>query len=481
MPHKNVDEPTIRRRLAQADQGHVLHFWRRLSPKGRRKLLAQVAGIDFEQLAELITRHVTHPRPVRLPPNLKPAPFIPLPTTAADRRQRRRMHDLGEQLLAAGQVAALVVAGGQGTRLGYDGPKGEFPIGPLSGRPLFQIFADAILAARRAYGAAIPWYVMTSQANDGQTRRFFRRHGFFGLPPADVRFFRQGMVPAVDFEGKLILAAPDEVAMSPDGHGGSLLALARQGMLADMAARGIEHISYFQVDNPLVPPLDPVFIGYHAAAGSDMSSKMARKRDPLEKVGLFCTSGPRLHVIEYSDLPEKLAKARKRDGTLRSAAGSIAIHILSRAFVERLTAGGRFALPVHRAAKKIDYVDAAGKTREPDKANGVKFEMFVFDALPLARHPVVLEIDRAAEFSPAKNAEPEDTAGTARRDMMRLQAAWLEEAGVRVPRRPDGEPRFWVEINPLAARSVADLQALVRRGRIPRVLADDLYLGPQDA
>ena len=475
--HNPPDESAIRRRAADAGQDHVFRFWADLSGYGRRRLLEQLAEIDFRQLGRLIERHVRHPEPENLPADLQPAPFIPLPTTDAQRRECCHAHGRGDRLLAAGKVAAFTVAGGQGTRLGYNGPKGAFRVGPVSERPLFQVFAEGILAVRRASGAAIPWYVMTSETNDQATRDFFAEHDYFGLPRGDVLFFRQGMMPAVDFKGRLILSAPDSLARSPDGHGGSLLALARRGMLADMADRGIEHISYWQVDNPLVPPLDPVFLGYHADAGSDMSSKMARKRDPFEKLGNFCLSGDRLHVIEYSDMPDDLAEQTDGEGRLRFEAGSIAIHILARRFVERLTAGGEFALPFHRAEKKIPYVDEAGETVTPDEPNGVKFEMFVFDALPLAENPVVLEIDRAREFSPVKNAQGEDSPATARRDMVRLAADRLEAAGVAVPRDNTGEPTVQVEISPLAARTGEELKRVCADRGLTEI-AGDTYIGP---
>jgi UDP-N-acetylglucosamine/UDP-N-acetylgalactosamine diphosphorylase len=478
-----LDEQALRQRAAEAGQEHVFRFWGDLGKESRQHLLAQLAGVDFDELADLIRHHVTGvpstAGPTALPPDLRPAPFIPLPTAEADVARRRDMRELGEEILAAGKAAAMVVAGGQGTRLGYEGPKGAFPIGPVSERPLFEIFAHAILAARRAYAAPIPWYIMTSQANDLETRDFFEAHNYFDLPVTDIKCFAQGMMPAVDLQGKLLLAKRDELAWNPDGHGGSIRALARCGMLADMAARGIEYVSYFQVDNPLVPPLDPVFLGCHADARSDMSSKMARKRDPKEKLGVFCMTEGRLHVIEYSDLPNTLAEERNTDGSLRFGAGSIAIHILSRRFVERLSGGRRFALPFHRAEKKIPCVDEKGRTRSPDRPNGVKFETFVFDALPMAERPVVLEIDRRCEFSPVKNADGLDTPATARRDMVRLDAKRLEEAGVKVPRDAAGEPKFKVEISPLVARRAEELKAVVARLNLRAIVAD-VYLGPED-
>jgi UDP-N-acetylglucosamine/UDP-N-acetylgalactosamine diphosphorylase len=479
VPQPTVSEQAIRRDVAQAGQDHVLRFWNDLPEEGRRRLLEQLAEIDFEELSHLVDQHVTHRRAAELPTDLEPAPFIALPTSDADRRRRREMKAVGEDLISRGKVAPFIVAGGQGTRLGFEGPKGAFPVGPVSGRTLFEIFAESILAARRAFGVPVPWYIMTSRANDMATRDFFDAHNYFDLPRGDVKFFTQGMMPAVDLEGKLILAARDQLVWSPDGHGGSIRALARSGMLADMAARGIEHISYIQVDNPLVPPLDPVFLGCHAAAASDMSSKMIRKREPKEKLGVFCLAGGRLQVIEYSDLPDAQAEAKDAGGRLRFEAGSPAIHVLSRSFVERLSAGGRFSLPFHRAEKKIPCIDPSGRPVTPTKPNGVKFEMFVFDALPLAANPVVLEIDRSREFSPVKNAEGTDSPATAHADMIRLAASWLEEAGVQVPRADDGQPTHAVEISPLAARNVDELRGLAQRLKIIAV-TEDLYLGPEN-
>ena len=473
------DEHAIRRRVADAGQDHVFRFWNELPEDSRRQFLEQLAEVDFEELGELIAEHVTNRRPIALPPDLEPAPYIALPVTEDDQRRRERARQIGEEILASNKVAAFTVAGGQGTRLGYDGPKGAFTVGPVSGRPLFQIFAESLGAARRAYGVSIPWYIMTSRANDRETRDFFDAHNCFNLARTEIKFFTQGMMPAVDKQGKLILARKDSLAWSPDGHGGSIRALARSGMLADMAARGIEYISYFQVDNPLVPPVDPVFIGFHAEARSDMSSKMARKRDPKEKIGAFCLSHGRLHVIEYSDLPDTLAMARNPDGGLKFPAGSIAIHILSRSFVERLGSGKRFALPFHRAEKKIAYVDEKGNPQTPSQPNGIKFETFVFDALPMAERPVVLEIERQHEFSPVNNATGEDSPDMALRVMIRMAAEWFEQAGVPVPRDAGGEPKFKIEISPLAARNAEELKALIARQGI-RGIGGDLYIGPED-
>jgi UDP-N-acetylglucosamine/UDP-N-acetylgalactosamine diphosphorylase len=304
---------------------------------------------------------------------------------------------------------------------------------------------------------------MTSEHNDAPTRAFFAEHGYFGYPEQDVIFFTQGMMPAFGFDGKMLLAEKDSLALSPDGHGGSLRALARSGALADMKRRGIAHLSYFQVDNPTTRLIDPLFLGLHDLYESEMSSKTIPKSHPKEKLGNFGVGeldGQRkLIVIEYSDLPDELAEKRDEKGNLLFNAGSIAIHALDVGFIDRLNRSGKLELPWHRAEKKVPFLDESGRKIEPDKPNAVKLEQFVFDAIPLARNPLVYETDRAEEFSPVKNAEGPDSPATSRRDQVRRAAAWLSAAGVEVPYRENGEPDAIVEISPLFADSPEALKA----------------------
>ncbi|MEL7240377.1 MAG: UTP--glucose-1-phosphate uridylyltransferase, partial [Planctomycetota bacterium] len=304
--------------------------------------------------------------------------------------------------------------------------------------------------------------IMTSEVNDAPTRAFFEKHNHFGLPKDDVIFFAQGMMPAFSMDGEMLLEAKDSLALSADGHGGSLRALANSGALADMKQRGILHLSYFQVDNPLVRALDPLFLGLHDQLGSEMSSKTIGKAGPKEKVGNFCVAdhggGGKLQVIEYSDLPDELAEQTNEDGSLKFNAGSIAIHVLSVAFVDRLTSGGSLDLPWHRAEKKVPHLDTAGNQVTPDSPNAVKLEQFVFDAIPLAENAIVYETDRAEEFSPVKNAEGNDSPATSRRDQTRRAARWLAAAGVEVPRTDDGEVDATLEISPRFADSEAALK-----------------------
>ena len=444
-----MDISKLRDDYETAGQGHVFRFWDTLDEAGQDKLAAQLAEVDLAEIDRLVDELIRNgggggPDFA----GLQPAPYIPLPEQGGDPEAWRKARETGEEALRAGRVAAFTVAGGQGTRLGYDGPKGTFSITPVRGATLFQVFAEKIRRAGEIYGARIPWFIMTSRINHEATFSFFRENGFFGLAEDDVFFFSQGMMPAVDFDGKLILEKPDSLALSPDGHGGSLRALVRSGATDAMRERGIDVLSYFQVDNPLVRCIDPAFIGFHLAEGSEMSSKMIPKAYPEEKVGHFTLLDGKLTVIEYSDLPDELARQTGEDGALRFKAGSIAIHILSRDFVERM-GGGEGGLPMHRADKKVAVVNADGASRKPDTPNGVKFEMFVFDALPKARNPIVIETAREEDFSPVKNAEGVDSPGSCRRDLLRQYVRWLASVGVEVPHGPAGDPDRTFEITPL--------------------------------
>jgi UDP-N-acetylglucosamine/UDP-N-acetylgalactosamine diphosphorylase len=443
-------------RLESISQSHVLKFHGLLDPESQRRLLEQINSMDLQELAELVETHVKRKAPFALPQKIEPVQAFPRHPDPARKELYARAEQRGRELLRAGKVAAFLVAGGQGTRLGYDGPKGEYPITPVKNKPLFQVFAEQILAHGRDAGKPIPWYIMTSEANDSQTRAFFVRHGFFGCNEEDVLFFQQGMMPAFGFDGRMLLADRDSLALSPDGHGGSLRALQRSGALEDMKRRGVEHLSYFQVDNPLVHCIDPLFLGLHDLTGSEMSSKTIPKAGPLEKVGNFVIGDGVLQVIEYSDLPEKLALETNPDGTLRFNAGSIAIHALTVAFIERLTSGGRLQLPWHRAEKKVPFLDERGNIVKPEKPNAVKLEQFVFDAIPLARNAMVYTTDRGEEFSPVKNAEGVDSPATCRRDQVRRAVRWLTEAGLNPPVH-DGDSEVLIEISPLLATSAKQL------------------------
>lgn len=449
----------VREALTACGQAHVLAFWDELDPLRRNQLLNDLAQVDLGRVLPLIQSMVVQKPQPRVPSRIEPPPVYPRRPTPALEKQYTDAIAVGEKAMREGRVALLTVAGGQGTRLGYDGPKGAMPLTPIRNASLFQLFAESLTAIGRKFGRRPRWYVMTSPANHVQTAAFFEKHEFFGLAPEEIFFFQQGQMPSFTMDGKFAMADKHRLALAPDGHGGALRALATSGALAQMRKLGIEYISYFQVDNPLVRLLDALFIGLHITTGSEMSSKAVRKAHEAERVGAFCLADGKLTVIEYSDLPEEIAKARNPDGSLRFDAGSIAVHILSTEFVERITAPGSASqLPWHRAEKAVELIDAKGNRVKPTGPNVVKLETFVFDAIPLAKNPLVMYTPREDEFSPVKNADGADSPATARADMMRRAARWLEGCGVKVPRKANGDPDCIIEISPAFALTEGDLR-----------------------
>lgn len=444
------------KKLHDIGQEHIFRFWDELSERERDALIEDIMSIDTALMDKLIRMHVTENGEEEAPEaSVEPCRII--------EREKDTNRDLaqekGEECLRRGKAAAFLVAGGQGTRLGFDGPKGSFPIGPVTDRSLFQVHAEKIRAAAERYSAPVPWYIMTSGVNHEATAAFFNENGHFGMDPDDIMFFSQAMIPAVDRDGRFFLSSKNSVFKSPNGHGGSLAALYSSGALEDMAARDIEYISYFQVDNPLVRIIDPVFLGFHIMEQAEMSSKVIEKDDPEEKVGIIGYIDGKPGVIEYSDFPEEQKHQRNPDGSLVYSAGSIAIHILNRTFVEKENRGG-FRLPYHKAVKKVPHIGEDGTIVQPDGKNGIKFETFVFDALQDADASVTLRIVREDEFSPVKNRSGKDSPETARQDMTRLYKRWLAEAGMK-GNLPDA-----VEISPLFADTGSELKRRLGSGII---------------
>jgi UDP-N-acetylglucosamine/UDP-N-acetylgalactosamine diphosphorylase len=469
------DRREVQKLLEKHSQGHLLAFWDELGPAERRRLLDQIKQLDLAEIDKWTATIVKGAAPAKMPREFGPAPSYP--PVPVDREQQKKYSEAtacGRRLISEGKVAAFVVAGGQGTRLGFDGPKGNFPVSPVRGRTLFQIFADTIAATSARYRAVCPWYVMTSPANHTETVRIFERNGYYGLDRRNVFMFQQGTLPNFGFDGRVLLAGESTIACSPDGHGGSLKALYRGGALEDMKKRGIEVMSYFQVDNPLVNVFDPLFIGLHVLDQAEMSSKALVKVCPKEKVGNFCLVDGRVTVIEYSDLPDELAERHNPDGSAVFSLGNPAIHVINRTFVEKLNSEG-FSLPLHRAVKKIPHIDGAGRYIEPQEPNGVKLESFVFDALPLASRSVILETLREQEFAPVKNATGVDSAETARQLMLARAADWLESAGVAVPRKDDGTADCRIEIAPSFALEPDDVKEQLEQ--VPQIRpGDEVYL-----
>lgn len=425
-------------KLRAHDQSQLLRFWDKLAEDERARLARSIEALDLPLLERLLDNWIRgKPEPERFDQ------IEPVAVVDADDASRGQAIETGEETLRAGRVGLVLVAGGQGTRLGFDGPKGAFPIGPVSKRSLFAFHAEKIVNLQRRYGCVLPWYIMVGESNATATRAFFERERHFGLDPANVRFFQQRVMPCVDDAGKILLEEPAKVSTNPNGHGGCIPALVESGILDDARARGIDTLSYFQVDNWAVKVADPVFIGYHVLRGSEFSAKVHRRKQANESAGVFCTCDGRVHVIEYTEFdlfPE--IHASDRAGAPVHFAANAAIHVLSVDFVERV-ARNFHGFPWHCSHKAVPHIDEAGKQITPKSPNAYKFETFIFDALKYCeRAPVVLEIGRAGEFTPTKQMEGPGSVQAARADMARFWGDWLTAAGC-----PGGRERA-AEISP---------------------------------
>ncbi len=462
----NVDrtKDELRDRLAPFGQHHVLAFWDELNAGQRQHLAAEIESCDLRKVDELYRRARVPEDWAALARRAVAPPAIRLhdPVRAISPDDAR---DWGQQALAAGQVGVILVAGGQGTRLASDDPKGMFAVGPVSGSSLFQILVEKILARSRAAGKRIPLYLMTSPATHQPTLDYLRAADNFGLPEEDLKVFCQGTMPAVDAEtGRLLLAEKHQLAVSPDGHGGMLQALAASHCLTDIRRRGLHQLFYCQVDNPLVEMCDPLFLGYHLLSNSELSTQVVAKRTPRDKVGNAVSVDGRLRIIEYSDLnplADEIVERPAPDGGPVFWAGNTAVHVLNTVFLERMARSGT-ALPFHLAHKAVSYIDPSGQRVEPQAPNAIKFERFIFDLLPEARQAMVVEVDEAKVFAPLKNApgEARDTLVTVQAQMIALHRDWLRAAGCEVAQG------VAVEISSLFAQNAQELAARISPGLV---------------
>jgi UDP-N-acetylglucosamine/UDP-N-acetylgalactosamine diphosphorylase len=400
-------------RLRDLGQGHLLEHAATLPPAERERFLLELRQVPWEELL----RAFAHP--FRLPVReLRPPPAL---TWKRQERQPglvERLADLGTRFVAGGRVATMLLAGGQGTRLGASVPKGLVVLGPGDDDTLYAVHARRVREVSERTGREVPLLVAVSRATRDATVAEFERRGRWGLGERQVSFVAQEDLPALDDDGRALLSAPGRLASAPDGHGGCLRALARGGFLADLLARGVDAITTFQVDNPLALPLDPVMLGWMVERRAVAVGKAVRRRDASEKVGVFARDlEGRVRVVEYSEAPE---------GGLppELVLGSIALHAFGVRWLHGLLspespaasdpAAAPEVLPLHRARKKVPWMAPDGRLVEPDVPNAWKLERFAFDVFPHAPRAEVHEVLREREFAPVKNATGEDSLETAR-------------------------------------------------------------------
>ncbi len=399
----------IRKRLEAFGQEQLLDTYPGLSPEEQERLLDDVDGIDLELMARLYEKTAAHSAGGEVKAD-ELAPLEPCVESELSPEERERLRKLGLEAIREGKLAVLTMAGGQGTRLGHNGPKGTFDIGLPSGRSLFELHCDRLREVAELAGAPIPWYIMTSELNHGETVRFFEKNGYFGYPADMIRFFPQTMIPPMTPDGKMRLESPGKVLKSPNGNGGAFVSLKLSGRLDEMKAAGIGYLMVAGVDNCLIKMGDPLFLGALIDGGEDAIAKSYLKRGPGEKAGIFCLRNGRPGVVEYTEIPEECATAADRDGNYIYGDCNLLNYVFRMETLDRLCGAG---MPYHIAVKKLKYYDPASGERK-EQSGCFKFEMFLFDAFGALDTLKVLRVRREDEFAPVKNGSGEDSVELAR-------------------------------------------------------------------
>ena len=458
--------PQLTDQLSRYGQQHVLQYWDDLDDDQRKNLVAQLGNVDFELIQSLWEQFRGGVPDVRdfsklaAPNSIRLADEIPF--------SYEKAYDHGEQLVRQGRVGVVIVAGGQGSRLGFNHPKGLYPIGPLSERTLFQFIVDKIAGYEKKCSTHIPLFIMTSPAVHDETVAYFQQQHFFGRQDR-ITFFCQSTMPAVDAEsGRLLLQARNQLFLSPNGHGGMLEAMQSQGILSTCAQQGVDTLFYGQVDNPLSPTCSLALLGYHALSKAQVTLQTIAKQSPSDKTGNIVSIDGRTQIIEYSEIPEALSSEVTQEGQLKLWAANIAVHVFQTDFLRAVTQSSD-GLPYHFAHKKVAYLDTSGTLKQPSNPNAIKLEKFIFDLLPLAERTLTVEALREDVFAPVKNAPTESfsTASTSREAICQLHRRWLQEAGCQVS---DG---VQVEIHPQYA---VNLPQLMQRSDLPEKIDRDTYL-----
>lgn len=395
------------KKLKKYGQEHLLCRYEYLDEEKKEKIINQIKNIDFDQVIDLF--NITS-KSIK-DPSGEVTSIDYVDKSKLTLEEYKKYYDAGKKEIEAGKYAVVTMAGGQGTRLGYVAPKGTFKIGGGVEKSLFEALSDTIKEARSKFNAKIPWYIMTSRENNNATEKFFEKNDFFGLPYEDVKFFKQGELPMLDTNGKLMLDETGLIKLASDGHGGVFESIVKNGYLDDMKTRGIEWIFISGVDNVLAGLVDPIALGLAITEGTQATGKSVVKRSPDENVGVFCKKNGKPYVIEYTEITEQMANARDEKGELLYGES----HILTNLFnIKALENIAHNKLPYHKAFKKAKYMDENGEIVKPEKPNAFKYESFIFDAFERMDNMSILRVKREDEFAPLKNAEGNDSPDTAR-------------------------------------------------------------------
>ena len=394
--------------LEKYNQLHVLSSYGRLSEDKKEELVNQVLSIDFEKIADLYER--TKTKPTTGNDLIEPMPYVDANKLTDEEKENYMM--VGDEIIATGKFAVVMVAGGQGTRLGHNGPKGTFDMGLDSHKSLFELFCDKLKIARDKYGITIPWYIMTSRENNDDTVKFFKEHEYFGYKDGVKLFFKQGEFPMIDTDGKVIIGENGLIKEAADGHGGIFEAMVKNGVLADMQSNGIEWIFTCAVDNPLAKLVDPLLLGYASSHSMKAASVSIVKNSAKERVGILCKRNSKPSVVEYTEISDEMAEAVDENNEFLFGESHIMMNLFNIDVIEGIA---KEKLPYHSAFKKCNYMNENGEMIIAEEPNAYKFESFIFDAFDRLDNLGILRYKREECFAPIKNAEGNDSPETARK------------------------------------------------------------------
>ena len=399
----------IEQTLEKYGQEQLLDEYNRLTDeKQKQDFLDSLLTIDFNQVKTLYEKSKEEPAFA----NSKIEPIDYVDKSKLSDEEYEELKEIGTKEIKEGKLAVVTMAGGQGTRLGHTGPKGTFDLGLDTHKSIFEILTDILIKARADYGVDIPWYIMTSEENNQQTEQFFEEHNYFGYPKGCITFFKQGKLPMISTDGKVLVDENHKIKEAADGHGGIFHSMLKDGVVYDMKARGIEWVFIGGVDNVLVKPVDPILLGMAVKKHVVAAGKSIVKANPQERVGVFCKRDGRPSVIEYTEITPEMAEETDENGELKYGESHILCNLFSLKAIEKVS---QMELPYHIAFKKAKYIDKDGNLVVPEKPNAYKFEAFLFDAFESLENFAVLRVKREEEFAPVKNAEGVDSPETARK------------------------------------------------------------------
>ncbi|CAH1736436.1 unnamed protein product [Aphis gossypii] len=454
--------------LKKYDQEHIIKFWNKLDEKQKAFLLEDIHELNIPEVVEMFKKTLENmnTNQQKLDNRMNP---IPAELYGAVNRSPKELlikyKQMGLEQISQGKVGVLLMAGGQGTRLGVNYPKGMYDVGLPSHKSLFRIQGERIRClirlANKNFGSCkgLPWFIMTSEHTMEPTRKYFKENNYFGLDEKKIIFFEQYMLPAFTFDGKIIMESISKISKSPDGNGGIYKALRDRNVLDEIKRLGVQYLHAHSVDNILVKVADPIFIGYCITKNAECGAKVVEKAYPSEPLGVICEVDGKFQVVEYSEITENTAEKRNPDGRLTFSAGNICNHFFTTEFLNNVAYKYNSKLKLHIAKKKIPYVKDDGTVCKPDEPNGIKMEKFIFDVFEFCNRLAVWEVEREEEFSALKNADVpngKDNPRTARLDVFSLHRKFVEKSGGKFKTE-----NIECEISPLLSYSGEDLKHLV--------------------